>query len=206
MENREKRYNASEIRLLPDDKGDTYVEGYAMVFNSPSQDLGGFVEIIEPTALSEEIINGSDVFCYINHNENNGVLARRRYGVGSLQLTIDDKGLKYRFKLGKSYHHQQLSEYLERGEIFGSSFAFTVADDQWVKLEDGSYIRTIKRFEKLYDVSPVFEPAYLETEVALRSLEKIKTKELEQQKEKEKKAEELRNYFVELKKTYSYDN
>lgn len=206
MENREKRYYSSEIRLIPDEKGDTYVEGYAIVFNSPSQDLGGFVEIIEPTALSEEIINGSDVFCYINHNESNGVLARRRYGVGSLQLTIDEKGLKYSFKLGKSVHHQQLAEYLERGEIFGSSFAFTVAQDEWIKTDNGSYIRTIKRFERLYDVSPVFEPAYLETEVALRSLEKIKSKEMEQLKETQRKKEELDNYFVELKKRYNYDN
>lgn len=176
-----------------------FIEGYAMVFNTPSQDLGGFKEVILPESIDETIIKSSDIFCYINHNENTGVLARSRYGVGSLKLTIDDVGLKYSFKLGKSYHHQQLLEYIERGEIFGSSFAFTVLEDEILKGEDGTYIRYIKRFDRLYDVSPVFEPAYLATDVSVRSrVEKIKNDE-------NSRMQRLKELYVELENKYRYE-
>ncbi len=202
----EKRYLTDGITLA-EESGDQYIEGYALIFNSLSNDLGGFREVILPEALNEEIIKGSDIYCFINHNESSGVLARSRYGVGSLSLQVDEKGLKYRFKLGKSYHHQQLAEYLERGEITASSFAFTVLEDEWVN-EDGAYIRKIKKFEKLYDVSPVFEPAYSETEVSLRSLNKfkeLKKKEEELRKLEKQKEEELEKYYSNLKNKYSYD-
>jgi len=203
----EKRCVNKEIRTITDDNGDKYVEGYALVFNSLSDDLGGFREMILPEAINEEFIRGSDIFCYINHNENNGILARSRYGVGSLKLSIDDRGLKYRFKLGKSYHHQQLAEYLERGEIIASSFAFTVQKDEWEKDGD-TYIRKIYRFDKIYDVSPVFESAYKATEVALRSKDKLKElqeKEARAKEQQEREQRELNQYFVELKNKYSYD-
>ena len=73
------------------------VEGYALVFGKQSRDLGGFTEVIEPTAL-EGILEKSDILCLLNHNEDRGILARSKYGTGSLELTIDDTGLKYRFQ------------------------------------------------------------------------------------------------------------
>ena len=73
------------------------VEGYALVFGKQSRDLGGFTEVIEPTAL-EGILEKSDILCLLNHNEDRGILARSKYGTGSLELTIDDTGLKYRFE------------------------------------------------------------------------------------------------------------
>ena len=55
------------------------VEGYAIVFNSESRDLGGFTEVIEPTAL-EGVLQQSDILCLLNHNEDRGILARSKYG------------------------------------------------------------------------------------------------------------------------------
>ena len=64
------------------------VEGYALVFNSDSNDLGGFIERINPDAL-EGVIERSDVLCLLNHNEDKGVLARSKKGEGSLTLEVD---------------------------------------------------------------------------------------------------------------------
>lgn len=208
METTEKevRY-LGEIRAVDDESGEKWIEGYAIIFNSLSQNLGGFYEIVNPVAIDNDVLKASDIYAYINHNENSGVLARSRYGVGSLQLSIDDKGLKYRFRLGKSYHHQQLLEYIERGEVIGSSFAFTVEDEVWERRPDGDYLRTILKFRRIYDISPVFEPAYLSTDVvvAQRSLDKLDSLK-EQEKKAEQEKEELKNYFENLKNTYKYDS
>ena len=69
-----------EVRSIPESRT---VEGYALVFNSESRDLGGFTEIIEPTAL-EGVLEKSDVLCLLNHDESRGILARNNKGVGSL--------------------------------------------------------------------------------------------------------------------------
>lgn len=65
----------------------------------------------------------------------------------------------------------------------------------WEKGENGKYIRTIVQIDKLYDVSPVYYPAYEDTEVALRSIESIRDKErkdLEDRQNKEKEEREKR--------------
>ena len=78
----------------------------------------------------------------------------------------------------------ELIESLKRGDISESSFAFTVEDDNWERKEDGSYVRTILKFERLYDVSPVYYPAYEDTSVALRSIEALKEAETKAATEK----------------------
>lgn len=74
-----------------------HVSGYAVVFDSLSKDLGGFYEIIDKRAL-DGVIEKSDVLCVLNHNQERGILARCKYGVGTLTLTIDKRGLKYDFE------------------------------------------------------------------------------------------------------------
>ena len=161
------------------------VEGYAIVFNSESKNLGGFTEIIEPKAL-DGILEKSDILCLLNHNEDKGVLARSKYGSGSLELSIDNIGLKYRFEAPNTMLGEELLEGLKRGDISTSSFAFTIDKDTWTKREDGSYLRTINQFKELFDVSPVYKEAYPDTTVALR-----KMRELENEK--------LKDYFNELR-------
>ena len=118
------------------------VTGYAIVFNSDSNDLGGFTERINPDALNG-VIEKSDVLCLLNHNEDRGVLARSNKGDGSLSLQIDEIGLKYSFEAPNTALGDELLEGLKRGDISTSSFAFTVEKDSWSKNEDGSYLRTI---------------------------------------------------------------
>ena len=176
----------SEIRADAESRN---VDGYALLFNTTSRDLGGFVERIEPGA-ADGVIEASDIMAVLNHDPSRGILARSRFGVGSLTLSVDEKGLRYTFSAPRTALGDECLEYLRRGDITQSSFAFTVKEDSWEKQEDGSYIRTIKAFDRLYDVSPVFEPAYFGTEVKCRSFEDFKAEE--EKKEAEAKAEEER--------------
>lgn len=144
-------------RRADEDTESRTIEGHGSVFESPSEDLG-FIETIARGAITEETIKNSDVFATLNHNTDK-ILARSRYGEGSLELSIDDTGLHYRFDAPKTNLGDEVLEYLRRGEITSSSFAFTVANDIWEK-RDGQIYRTITKIDRLYDVSPVFEPAY----------------------------------------------
>lgn len=165
------------------------VEGYASVFNSRSKDLGGFTEIIDPAAFNG-VIERSDVLALLNHDQDRGVLARSRKGVGSLTLTVDERGLHYSFDAPNTALGNELVEGLKRGDISTSSFAFTVAGEKWTKEEDGRYLRTITQIDKLYDVSPVYNEAYEDTSVALRSLEAARAEEQEEVEDEEPKDDE----------------
>lgn len=166
------------------------VEGYASVFNSRSKDLGGFTEIIDPAAFNG-VIERSDVLALLNHDQDRGVLARSRKGVGSLTLTVDERGLHYSFDAPNTALGNELVEGLKRGDITTSSFAFTVAGEKWTKEEDGSYLRTITQIDKLFDVSPVYNEAYEDTSVALRSLEQVRAEEPKEEVEDEEPKDEV---------------
>lgn len=164
-----------------------HVEGYAVVFESQSEDLG-FFETIERGAITQELVDHSDVFALLNHDDEK-VLARSKNGVGSLKLTVDERGLKYEFDAAETQLGNDLLEYLKRGEINTSSFAFALdyndpEAETWTR-KNGANYRTIHKIAFLHDVSPVWNAAYSATSVSQRSLDKCK--ELE-----EKEAEELR--------------
>lgn len=164
------------------------VEGYAVVFNSQSEDLG-FYETINPSAITEEVLKRSDVFCLFNHDQDK-VLARSKYGTGSLQLQLDERGLKYTFQAPNTDIGDSLLEYLRRGDIDSSSFAFTVSTDEgsevWTTGTDGKQYREILKIDELHDVSPVWNPAYSSTSVSQRTLNKLnQLREMQDEKEKE---------------------
>ena len=163
------------------------VEGYALVFNSESNDLGGFKEIINSNAV-DGVIENSDILCLLNHNTDKGVLARSNKGNGSLTLTIDERGLKYTFEAPHTALGDELLEGLRRGDITTSSFAFTVGSDSWEKRQDGTYLRTINSIKELFDVSPVYHAAYAETSVNTRGLDDLKKQE----------NTEIKDYYKEL--------
>ena len=199
--NKEQRSITSEIRLSNDNR---LVEGYALLFNTESRDLGGFTEIIEPNSL-DGVIDRSDVFCVLNHQNERGILARSKKGSGSLILEVDETGLKYLFEAPNTALGDELLEYLKRGDITGSSFAFIVNEDKWEN-NNGKYLRRIKSFDLLFDVSPVFNPAYEETSVAKRSLDNIleeqrQAEEAKKAAEDKAKKEELDNYFKNLRES-----
>jgi len=141
------------------------VEGYASVFNSMSEDLGGFREIILPGAFSNVLDN--DVRALYNH-DSNYLLARTTSG--TLELKEDDKGLYYRFEMPNTSYGNDMLELFRRGDLSQSSFGFTVEKDSW-RMEQGQHVRYIERVGSLFDVSPVVFPAYSQASSGLRSAE-----------------------------------
>ena len=141
------------------------VEGYASVFNSMSEDLGGFREIILPNAFSDVLDN--DVRALYNH-DSNYLLARTTSG--TLELKEDEKGLYYRFEMPNTSYGNDMLELFRRGDLSQSSFGFTVEKDSW-RMEDGQHVRYIERVGSLFDVSPVVYPAYTAASSGLRSAE-----------------------------------
>lgn len=166
-------------------EGSRVIEGYALKFDSPSQFMG-FYEVIDRSAVTEELINKSDIFALFNHDTNR-VLARSRYNKGSLKLEIREDGLYYSFEAPNTQWGDEVLEHLKRGEIFGSSFAFCVPEGGDVVERDaeGTLHRTITKIERLFDVSPVFEPAYLSTTCSKRMLELLEECRKEDKKDEE---------------------
>ena len=165
-----------EIRLNNNISTDSRkVCGYAVVFNSLSEDLGGFREIILPSAITQETINNSDIIFLLDHKQDRGILARSTKGDGSLKLSVDDKGLYFEFEAPNTALGDELLEGLKRHDYSKCSFAFTVGEDEYKKDNNGTVIRTIKSIRQLYDCSVVVNPAYEETSVTVdeRGLQKF---------------------------------
>ena len=177
MESRDYIKNSEiQLRSLETDKEDSRIVcGYALKFNSESQNMG-YIEVIRPSAITEDTIMNSDIYATFNHNEEK-VLARSRYGEGSLALELREDGLYYEFEAPKTVLGDELLEHLKRGEISTSSFAFTLptdgSGDKWTKREDGTLFREIIKIDRLYDIAPVYEPAYLATSCSKRAKEMI---------------------------------
>ena len=165
-------YRSPEILHSPESRR---VEGYAVVFESPSENMG-FIETIHRGAITQDTINNSDVLARFNHDSNK-ILARSKYGSGSLSLTVDDIGVRYAFDAPKTALGDELLEYLRRGDITSSSFAFTISEEQgserWYK-RDGQLFRSIYKIDQLFDVAPVWVPAYEATTCSARCLSMVK--------------------------------
>ena len=200
----ERRCNAATFELRADEGNSRHVVGYASVFDSPSTDMG-FREIIKPGAF-DGVIMASDVLALLNHDMSRGVLARSNKGVGSLKLSVDDTGLKYELDAPNFALGDELVEGIHRGDITASSFAFTVKEERWEKQADGTYIRYIDKIDRLFDVSPVYQPAYEATTCDLRGLEaakaEAKAKAEELAEEEKRQAMEAQKIVIEKLKKY----
>lgn len=187
----EKEIRNYSIEFRAPEEESRAVEGYGAVFNSFSEDLGGFREVIAPGAF-DGVIERSDCSALLNHDNSRGILARCRKGSGSLKLSVDEHGLRFDFDAPKTALGDECLEYLRRGDADQCSFAFTVKEDSWRKLDDGMYERTINAFDRLFDVSILTcQPAYAATTVSCRSFEEAKAK-IEAEEEEARKAEEER--------------
>ena len=189
----EKEYrNIGQIENF--DEESRTIQGYALKFDSESQYMG-FYEKIDRSAVDEELIKSSDIFALLNHDTDK-VLARNRYGQdsASLKLELREDGLYYEFEAPHTQYGDELIEHLKRGEIFASSFAFSLPVDSTGDVrsrdENGVLHRTITKIARLYDVSPVFEPAYLATSCTKRTLNILEEIKMEDNKKEEL---ELRN-------------
>lgn len=161
------------------------VSGYAIRFNEDSAFMG-FTERISPSALPASMLENADIFAYFNHDWSK-VLARTP---NSLKLDLRDDGLYYEFEAPNTQDGNDLLEHIKRGEMYGTSFAFSLPEDGsgevWTKQEDGTYLREIVMFDALYEISPVYTPAYPTTSVSARCLEYVRNTEEQNMNEEDK--------------------
>lgn len=159
--------------------------GYAALFNTRTQIGDWFEELIAPGAFGDAL--AGDVRALIDHDTGRVI---GRSTAGTLRLQEDDRGLFVEIDLPDTSDGRDLAVQLERGDISGMSFGFRVTKEEWD--ETGAMpVRTIKGVE-LFEVSAVAFPAYADTEIALRSLDKAKEEREAREREAAKKAD---NYF-----------
>lgn len=153
------------------------ITGYAAKYNSRScvlRDWWGdeFVEEISQGAFDESLKNNV-IKSYLNHNTDITLGSTRS---GTLKLESDEVGLRFDLILPNTQAGNDLYESVKRGDIDGTSFGFRVKDDKWTEVEhEGKSImkRTLTDID-LFEISPTPNPAYEESSVDCRSLEKIK--------------------------------
>jgi len=159
----------AQVRVAGDEGALMRLQGYAAVFNSYSQDLGGFRERILPGAFKKSLSGGADVRCLMNHDPN-FVLGRTRSN--TLRVQEDSIGLRFEVLLPNTQQARDLYETVKRGDMDQCSFAFTVdADgDEWSEDQDergNRFIARTLRAVNVFDVSAVTFPAYTDTTVGI---------------------------------------
>lgn len=144
--------------------------GYAAVFDSQSEDLGGFREVIRPGAFTRSINaaknGGRDIKAFLNHNMD-VVLGSTR--AKTLRLTEDTRGLLAEITLPDSVWGHPVAEAVRRGDISSMSFGFNVPPkgDSW----NDSRTERMLHEVRLFEVSPVTSwPAYSATTASVRTL------------------------------------
>jgi HK97 family phage prohead protease len=157
-----------EIRETPDGM---VFEGYAAVFNSRSENLGGFTEFVAPGAFTRSLKTRNDVKLLWNH-DTGSVLGSTR--ARTLTLTEDARGLKVTAQLPNTQLGRDTAELLKRGDVDSMSFGFNVIKDKWNAQGDERTLEAVRLFE----VSIVAFPAYAATAgtATVRSLEKLATR------------------------------
>ncbi|WP_435263464.1 HK97 family phage prohead protease [Tenacibaculum sp. nBUS_03] len=155
-----------EKRGEGDAKNPSVIEGTAALFNKRTKIGGWFYEEILPGAFDDVL--SDDVRCLLNHNPNH-ILGRT--ASGTLEIWVDDAGLKYRYTTPNRSYALDLEDAIIAGDVSESSFQFKVKEVIWIEQDDDLDIRQIKKFDKLYDVAPVTFPAYQDTSVAKRSFD-----------------------------------
>lgn len=147
------------------------IVGYAAVFNSDSENLGGFIEQCDPDCFTKTI-SEADVRGLVNH-EADWLIGRSKSG--TLRLATDATGLKYEIDINtQDPDGQRALAKVQRGDLDGSSFSFQTIRDEWDWDQTPARRRLLE--VKLIDCGPVCWPAYDATTAAARALDRIATK------------------------------
>lgn len=151
------------------------IEGIAVSFNTWSRDLGGFTEIIRSGAITQELIDNSDVVMCVNHDENK-MVARSRNGKGTLLLELREDGLHFMFEAPSTQLGDELLYNVRNGNLFECSFAFSIdgkdaGSEKWYRTDSNELKREIIKINGLYDCSIVTHAAYPATSCSARAAE-----------------------------------
>ena len=155
-----------ELREVEGDGG-PIISGYAAVFDKMSVELWGFRETIAPGAFTDTLKSGDDVRSLVNHDSNQRL---GRTSNGTVRINEDKIGLKFDIDPPNTSVGRDTVEDIRNGNLDGMSFMFKTINDKW-ETKDGEEVRTLMEVE-LIEGGPVTFPAYPDTTVALRALEK----------------------------------
>lgn len=164
----ETRTTSGTVELRAADNGGCKLGGYALKYRTYSQNLGGFVEQIEPGAIDDATLRGErgDVLCRYQHDDN---FLLGRLTSGTLRMAGDTIGIDYTVDMPDTSYSRDLQALAARGDVRHSSFAFRTIDEDWGLTDQGFALRTLTALQ-LVDVAPVVTPAYMDTTTGLRSL------------------------------------
>ena len=182
-----------EFRMESAQQNGNTIRGYAAIYNSDSEWMGGFYEQIATGAFDGVMDN--DVRAYFNHDEN---LLLGRVSSGTLRISTDKRGLFYEVDLPNTTYANDLAELMKRGDVNQSSFAFLIEKDRWEQ-RDGTTYRIIEKVSRLLDVSPVSQPAYPDATSELK-------RDLETETKEEAKAASVENTESEVVETKEEDS
>ena len=168
---REIRSFEFDVRAEQNEQHGHFLSGQPIVYGSKT-DMGWYDEIIEPGALATTDLR--DVRFLVNHNTDMIPLARSRNNNenSTMQMTADDDGMVIRVDLDTESNAEAKSLYsaVERGDITGMSFMFTVDKDSWDDLESEHPTRHIRSIGRVFEVSAVTFPAYAATSIQARDM------------------------------------
>ena len=181
-----------EIRAAKDEQNGTFIEGVPIVFGKKC-DMGMFEEYIARDALSKTDLK--DVRFLVNHNTEMTPLARSRNNNrnSTMQMEIQADGMHIRVNLDTENNSEAKNLYsaIQRGDVSGMSFMFTVRGEEWENLDSDYPKRTITDIEKVFEVSAVTFPAYEDTSINARAADTLESarQELESARAEEKAKE-----------------
>lgn len=187
------------------------IEGTAIVFGKRSINLmpghpdRELYEVIEPSAVTDELLRNSDIVLTYEHNQE-AILGAWVRGKGTLKLKRTNEGLDMACELGQSTTANDALDRIERGDVCSMSFGMWVdmyaeGNVTYEKLNERSadnkevWIRHINKIDGLFDVTICHRPAYPDTEVEVRSaneqIDGILEKQLEEQTRNEFEQEQM---------------
>lgn len=173
----ERRFYSFNPTTEKREDGTAQIGGRPIVYNSPTDIGGWFREIIMPGALDGADLR--DVPLLVNHDDDMIPLARsrRNNGNSTMQIGVDDRGLTFTAEIdtARNATAAELYSAIERGDVDGMSFAFTVENERWEGLETDYPTRYIEKLTKIYEISAVTFPAYESTDIYARSKEALES-------------------------------
>lgn len=163
-----------DIHVVQRDNSDDpkQIQGYAVLFNTESVDLGGFIEVIKPNSLDGVDLSAVQL---IYGHENNSILAR--VDSGNLTLTVDETGLFFVATLADTSLANDVYQDILAGNLKGMSFGFTIPEDgdDWIFDQGDTAVHVVNQIGDVVEITITPNPAYQDTSVSVkRSLDEAR--------------------------------
>lgn len=162
-------YKATSLSVRKTADGAMQLVGTAIVFDSPSQDMGGFTEIVRYQAVQRSLQRNADVFMLWQHDTTQPLA---RTTTGTLTLTLTRAGLDFVATLPNSPLGQNSYQAIADKTVDSVSFGFVVNRDNngdtWTTDAEGNVVRELLDIS-IREISPVTWAAYEAPHVDVRS-------------------------------------